>query len=260
MSLNVRLAVSSSTTMGNASSSTQKRRLRASSRRLRRSPMMVALTPSSGQIKGTRARLSTRLSRTPSVQGVASSSKHHAMATEQSSTKTSCVGICESCRHYLSKAAAALDQIADSEILAERVALAEGLQLLDDLPHVGLNIGGNGGHESGDGLTVLGADDKIDRIRQPFPQFKLLYHSQLDPLGDCRGSNVRGVAMRVPLPSSDQITHFVRAFCFARDLVVGAPRARSHVASVELFGHPAPGEPRRSRNRGATMDDDVAEK
>ena len=43
-------------------------------------------------------------------------------------------------------------------------------------------------------------DDIIDRIRQPFPQLKLLCHSQIDPLGDGRDSNAHGVAMRVLLP------------------------------------------------------------
>ena len=47
-------------------------------------------------------------------------------------------------------------------------------------------------------------DDIIDRIRQPFPQLKLLCHSQIDPLGDCRSSNAHGVAMRVLLPPPDR--------------------------------------------------------
>ena len=44
-------------------------------------------------------------------------------------------------------------------------------------------------------------DDILDRIRQPFPQRRLLSHSQINPLGDCRGSNAHDVAMRVLLPS-----------------------------------------------------------
>ena len=44
-------------------------------------------------------------------------------------------------------------------------------------------------------------DDILDRIRQPFPQRRLLSHSQINSLGDCRGSNAHDVAMRVLLPS-----------------------------------------------------------
>src|SRR5262245_26317872 len=83
------------------------------------------------------------------------------MVTEHSSTNSSCVCICESFRNCWLKSASFLHQIADRDAFAERVALAEGFQLLNDPPHVGLGFGGNGGHQPGDGLAVLGDGDLL---------------------------------------------------------------------------------------------------
>ncbi len=57
---------------------------------------------------------------------------------------------------YVSEAAAVLDQIADRDVVAERVAFAESLQFFNNPPDVGPGFGGRRGHQPRDRLAMLG--------------------------------------------------------------------------------------------------------